>query len=80
MEPSFLEILLSSLKSGKCVQSVFQTLTTLTTPDDSETSASQTFMHARLLAQQKFHLSVVDLLQQELQKVSIQTLSALMDS
>eukprot|EP00210_Caulerpa_lentillifera_P007274 g6956.t1 len=68
MNPEFLAMLSNCLEAGSHVEVVFQVLASLTTPDDPETSASQTFMHARLLSQQKFHVRVLTILQSETSK------------
>jgi len=70
MAPEFLDTISACLESSSHVEVVFQVLSSLTTPDDPETSASQAFMHARLLSQQKFHLKAVTTLQTESKKVS----------
>ena len=48
---------------GGSASAVFAFFTALTNPDDPASSASQTFMHARLLSQQKVHLDILKFFQ-----------------
>lgn len=75
MEPSFVESLSNLLKEIEismphpASRYLMMFFMALTNPDDPETSASQTFMHSRILAQQKVHLSIVRILENVLESV-----------
>lgn len=79
MDPDFVDDVHDYLKGlletdsthEESVSGVLSLCTTLTNPDDPETSASQTFMHARLLAQRKIHLTILKFLEAEVKNVDL---------